>query len=115
VLPRVTSDEPYWDLKRRARELGHFASAEPHYEPIEMPRNSATGFVTAFFAVIAGFSLIWHIWWLAILGLTGAYLMFVVFAWRDKAEMMIPTVEVARLDRENRAARAAVLVAEPLS
>ena len=30
-----------------------------------MPKNSATGFVTAFFAVVIGFALIWHIWWLA--------------------------------------------------
>ena len=32
-------------------------------KPIEMPRNSPIGFVIAFFAVITGFSLIWHIWW----------------------------------------------------
>ena len=35
------------------------------YEPIEVPKNSPTGFVTAFFAVITGFALIWHIWWMA--------------------------------------------------
>ena len=39
------------------------------YEPIEMPKNSAIGFVTAFFAVVTGFALIWHIWWMAALGL----------------------------------------------
>ena len=50
-----------------------------------MPRNSPTGFVTAFFAVVTGFSLIWHIWWLVMLGLVGAYVTFVVFAWRDVA------------------------------
>jgi cytochrome o ubiquinol oxidase subunit 1 len=82
---------------------------EPEYAPIEMPRSSPTGFVTAFFAVITGFSLIWHIWWLVILGLVGAYVTFVVFAWRDHAEIEIPAEEVARLDRANRAARAAAL------
>ena len=34
-----------------------------------MPRNSPTGFITAFFATITGFALIWHIWWLVALGL----------------------------------------------
>jgi hypothetical protein len=29
----------------------------------------------------------------------------VVFAWRDRAEYRIPAAEVARIDRENRAAR----------
>ena len=108
VLPNVEAEEPYWGMKSKARESLQL-SAEPHYEPIEMPRNSPTGFITAFFAVITGFSLIWHIWWLVILGLVGAYATFVVFAWRDVAEIEIPAEEVARLDRANRAARAAAL------
>jgi cytochrome o ubiquinol oxidase subunit 1 len=78
---------------------------EPHYQALHMPRNSPTGFITAFFAVVGGFSLIWHIWWLFILGLAGAYATFVVFAWRDAGEIEIPVEEVARVDRANRAAR----------
>ena len=109
VLPNVTHQEPYWDMKLRARESGHLATPEPRYEPVEMPRNSATGFVTAFFAVVTGFSLIWHIWWLVGLGLAGAYATFVGFAWRDIEEVEIPAAEVARLDRANRAARTEAL------
>ncbi len=109
VLPNVTDQEPYWDMKRRAHETGHLATAEPQYQPIAMPRNTPTGFVTAFFAVVTGFSLIWHIWWLVIAGLVGAYATFVVFAWRDHDEVIIPADEVARLDRANRAARSAAL------
>lgn len=75
------------------------------YQPIDMPRNSPTGFITAFFAVVGGFSLIWHIWWLFILGLTGAYATFVVFAWRDTSEVAIPVEELARADHANRVAR----------
>jgi len=109
VLPNVTDQEPYWDMKARAREIGQLTRPEPQYEPIPMPRNSPTGFVTAFFAVVTGFALIWHIWWLVLLGLVGAYATFVVFAWRDHDEVLIPAEEVARLDRANRAARTARL------
>ena len=109
VLPNVSDQEPYWDMKLLARESGHLQTPEPHYLPIAMPRNSPTGFVSAFFAVITGFALIWHIWWLALIGLAGAYVTFVVFAWRDHDEAMIPAEEVARLDRANRAARSAAL------
>ena len=70
-----------------------------------MPRNSPTGFIVAFFATITGFALIWHIWWMVILGGIGAFATFVVFAWRDRTEYRIPAAEVARIDRENRAAR----------
>ena len=109
VLPDVTSDEPYWSIKQQARARGELVTPEPEYAPIQVPRNSATGFVTAFFAVLTGFSLIWQIWWLVILGLVGAYATFVAFAWRDVHETEIPAAEVARIDRANRAARAAAL------
>ena len=112
VLPVVNSEEPYWDAKQEARSLADARTTEPEYSPIEMPRNSATGFVTAFFAVITGFSLIWHIWWLVILGLVGAYATFVAFAWRDRHEITISSEEVARLDRANRTARAQALPEE---
>jgi cytochrome o ubiquinol oxidase subunit 1 len=101
VMPDVTGEDAYWAMKRRARE----ELIEPDYKPIEMPRNSPTGFVCAFFATFVGFALIWHIWWLVILGLIGAYATFVVFAWRDHDEYEIPADEVARIDRANRAAR----------
>ena len=104
VLPNVAGLEAYWGMKERAQKQSSL-SAEPEYEDIEVPRNSPTGFITAFFAVVTGFSLIWHIWWLVILGLVGAYATFVFFAWRDVAETKIPAEEVARLDRANRAAR----------
>ncbi|MFZ0553093.1 MAG: cytochrome o ubiquinol oxidase subunit I [Steroidobacteraceae bacterium] len=108
VMPNVKGEEPYWGMKSKAREAMQL-SAEPAYEEIEVPRNSPTGFITAFFAFVVGFACIWHIWWLAILGLTGAYATFVAFAWRDVVEKVIPREEVARIDRENRAARAYAL------
>jgi len=109
VLPNVTDQEPYWDVKQQALKALQLVTPEPQYQPIEMPRNSPTGFVTAFFATVTGFALIWHIWWLVILGLIGAYATFVIFAWRDHPEFVIPAEEVARLDRANREARAGYL------
>lgn len=104
VLPHVENEEAYWTIKQRAREQARLRD-EPDYKPIEMPRNSPTGFVCAFFATLMGFALIWHIWWLVIVGLVGAFATFVVFAWRDVDEYIIPAPEVARIDRANRSAR----------
>jgi cytochrome o ubiquinol oxidase subunit 1 len=101
VLPKVHGEEPYWEMKRRAIETQQLP-AEPDYQPIELPRNSPTGFITAFFATITGFGLIWQIWWLVIVGLLFAYATFVWFAWRDVEEYVVPAQEVARQDRERR-------------
>jgi cytochrome o ubiquinol oxidase subunit 1 len=108
VLPEVNGEEPYWGIKQRAREQMRLRD-EPEYEEIEMPRNSATGFICAFFATIMGFGLIWHIWWAVGVAFVGAFATFVVFAWRDRTEETIPVAEVARLDRANREARAEAL------
>jgi cytochrome o ubiquinol oxidase subunit I len=110
VMPNVQGAEPYWEIKRRAIETQHLA-AEPDYEAIEMPRNSPTGFIVAFFATITGFSLIWQIWWLVAVGLVAAYTIFVWFAWRDVDEYVVPADEVARIDRERRQVREAWLAA----
>ena len=77
----------------------------PRYEAIEMPQNSPTGFVTAFFAAVTGFALIWHIWWMAAVGIAGAFATFVVFAWREHVEYELPAAEVARVDALRREAR----------
>ncbi|MGC1349595.1 MAG: cytochrome o ubiquinol oxidase subunit I [Xanthobacteraceae bacterium] len=99
VLPRVEGVDAFWIQKRRAR-LGQPASAgPPNYEPIEMPKNSPTGFIIAFFAVITGFALIWHIWWMAIVGAIGAFVTLLFFAFRETEEIEISAAEVARADR----------------
>jgi cytochrome o ubiquinol oxidase subunit 1 len=108
VMPNVEGEEAYWGIKQRALD-DQKLSDEPNYEPIEMPHNSPTGFITAFFSTICGFAMIWHIWWMVILGLVGAYAVFVWFAWRDEEEYEISAEEVARIDRERRRVRTELL------
>jgi len=102
VLPDVSGLDAYWGIKSRARQQTE-ADQGPEYRAIEMPRNSPTGFVCAFFATVMGFALIWHIWWMVAAGALGALATFVVFAWRDEDEEIIPAEEVARIDRGHRA------------
>ena len=104
IPPDVRGEDAYWEMKSRAQQQD-LTKHEPDYEDIEMPRNSPTGFVCAFFATVTGFALIWHIWWMVAAGLVGAFATFVVFAWRDHDEYVIPAAEVARIDRANLAER----------
>jgi cytochrome o ubiquinol oxidase subunit 1 len=104
VLPQVSGEDAYWKFKYRASDQSG-ADQEPVYRDIEIPRNSATGFVCAFFATMMGFALIWHIWWMVVAGAIGAFATFVVFAWRDHDEDIVPALEVAWIDRSNRARR----------
>ena len=110
VLPQIEGVDAYWTMKQQVRQQAG-SSDEPTYTDIEMPRNSATGFICAFFATFMGFALIWHIWWIVALAAVGAYATFVVFAWRDRVEYIIPAGAVARVDQANRSARAKAFAA----
>jgi cytochrome o ubiquinol oxidase subunit I len=104
VLPDVHGEEAYWHRKQRAIERDALIP-EPNYQPIEMPLNTPTGVIVAFFASVCGFAIIWYIWWLAIVGLIGAFAVFVWYAWRDEHEHIIPLEEVKANARERRRIR----------
>ena len=87
------------------RDQGGRLIDEPDYQPIEMPINTPTGVICAFFASVCGFAVIWYIWWLAILGLIGAFAVFVWYAWQDEHEHIIPVEEVRANARERRRIR----------
>jgi len=94
VLPSVETIDAFWEMKRKG-----LAAAEPAYQAIEMPRNSPIGIVIAFFAFFVGFSLIWQIWWIAILGLLAIAITILVFGWSEDREREIPASQIARMER----------------
>jgi cytochrome o ubiquinol oxidase subunit 1 len=102
-LPQVAAREAYWIGKQRGGATQGQPAQALEYEPIEVPKNSPVGFVTAFFAVVTGFALIWHIWWMVVAGLFGAFVTFLVFAFRDEEEVEIPAAEIASFDRRHQA------------
>ena len=95
VMPRVESQDAFAYMKQN----GTAAVPQGEYEPIELPSNSPNGFVTAFFAVITGFALIWHIWWMAIGALAGAGVTLLMFGWFERVELKISAEQLAKDDR----------------
>jgi cytochrome o ubiquinol oxidase subunit 1 len=92
LLPQVDSLDAFWISKQQS------AAAAAHYEPIRLPRKSANGFVTAFFAVVTGFALIWHIWWLVAVGVGCALITLLVFGWFEPGERVITAKKVAEIE-----------------
>jgi cytochrome o ubiquinol oxidase subunit 1 len=86
--------DAFWATKQR----GPIVSAE-RYDSIEVPSNSPNGFVTAFFAVITGFALIWHIWWMAIVGLACAVVTLLAFGWIQRADIEVSGEQLATAER----------------
>jgi cytochrome o ubiquinol oxidase subunit 1 len=98
VLPQVQGADAYWIMKHQNK----VPAASTEYEPIEVPRNNPIGIVLAFFAVVTGFALVWHIWWMAILGLLSAFAIVLACAWRDDTSEEISADDLAAADLRQR-------------
>ena len=95
-LPTVTGPDAFWEIKRHPQPAGD----APRLTALQVPRNSALGFFIAFFSVILGFALIWHIWWLAVVGLLGVLAVSLRHAWRtDLEEELVPVETIAAHER----------------
>jgi cytochrome o ubiquinol oxidase subunit 1 len=103
ILPHVGAADAFWIAKQEAQRNPQHLDQSSEYKPIEMPRSSAVGFINAFFAVVTGFALIWHIWWMAGLGLIGAFTTFLIFAFRDEEEVTVPVERIVQFERRHRA------------
>lgn len=64
--PVVDDLDAWHDMKERGGRL-----PEDGYRDIHMPKNTPAGVVLAVLSAVCGFGMVWHIWWLAGLGLIG--------------------------------------------
>ena len=90
-LPTVSGLDAFWSRKLQ-RAPG--AAAVP-LKPVSVPKRSALGVQVAFFATLMGFALVWHIGWMAILGLLGALAAGLHNAWRVDLEDTVPVSVLA--------------------
>ncbi len=97
VLPEVAERDAFWAMKHSKKVL-----SRPHYEDIYLPRNSAMGIVIAAFAFAFAFAVVWHMWWLAALGLVGVIGCVIAHTTSDEAAMVIPAAAIEKLEAERR-------------
>jgi cytochrome o ubiquinol oxidase subunit 1 len=84
VLPTVESLDSFWQTKQQQKPR-----VATRYADIQVPPNSANGFITAIFAVVTGFALVWHIWWMVVLGIVCAASTLLVFGWVERHETVV--------------------------
>jgi cytochrome o ubiquinol oxidase subunit 1 len=73
---------------------------KPVYRPIHETKNTPAGLFIASFAFIFGFAMIWHIWWLAILGLACVIITLIIRTTSDSDEDIISVAEIERIEGE---------------
>jgi cytochrome o ubiquinol oxidase subunit 1 len=99
VLPQVSGFDEFWSMKHASKKSPLRAAPLSAAPPaIHLPRPSPLGFLTAFCAVMFGFASIWHIWWLAILGLMGAIALLLRHSWELDTEVQVSAQEIAAFE-----------------
>jgi cytochrome o ubiquinol oxidase subunit 1 len=92
--PQVDHIDQFWEDK----ETGKAFKRPTHYEDIHMPRNTGAGVIISAFGLAMCFGLVWHIWWLAIVGFVGMIGSFIVRAYDRDVDYYVPAKEVERID-----------------
>ncbi len=98
VIPTVHDRDAFWDAKQQ----GHIAA--PQYTDIALPKNSPLGIFIGVAAGLIGFGLIWHIWWLALLGLVAVITVLIYRLCQEDTEEIIPAAVVAQIEARRLAA-----------
>jgi len=68
------------------------------YSPIDMPKNTAAGLLIGGISLVLGFALVWHIWWLAIVGLGAMVATFIQRSFDDDTDCLVAADQVARTE-----------------
>jgi cytochrome o ubiquinol oxidase subunit 1 len=98
VLPKGEELDDFWERKQR----GEAWPKPAKYSDIHMPRNTGAGVVIGAFSLVFGFAMIWHIWWLAIVGLVGMIGAFIARTFDKDVDYWVPAAEVERIENEHR-------------
>lgn len=95
VIPRVENRDSFFDAKR----TGDPYSAPACYADIEVPKNSMTGPILGVASGIGVFGLVWHMWWLAIIGVLSVITAVVARSFLRAVHRIIPAHEVERTEQ----------------
>ncbi len=93
VIPKVTSPDAFWEMKKRGWK------PPKHYKNLLLPKNTGMGLYISGFAFIFGFAIVWHILWLAVLGLIGVIACVIRQSFNEETEYVLTAAEVKRIEK----------------
>jgi cytochrome o ubiquinol oxidase subunit I len=98
-VPRVHELDDFWAQKQEELESGK-SEPLPPYEDIHMPRDSAIPIIISAFCFILGFALIWHIYWLAAIGLIGVFVCTLIRSFDYDIDYYVKVDEVEKIQAQ---------------
>ncbi len=93
TLPHIYRRDAFWEHKQAPNATRHVQVSD-----ISLPKNSATGLFIAGFAFVAGFAIVWHIWWLLIAGLVAIFITIVQRSFVTETEYVVPVSVIEEIE-----------------
>ncbi|MFZ1301483.1 MAG: cbb3-type cytochrome c oxidase subunit I [Candidatus Microsaccharimonas sp.] len=91
VIPTVTERDEFWAQKQKKK-----TNKAVEYTDIWLPKNSGAGVIVGFFALVFGGAIIWHMWWLMVIGLIGVVLTLIIRLTTDDTDYKLPAAKIAK-------------------
>lgn len=89
-IPNVEGIDAFWLIKNKPRPK--------EFHDIEMPKHTGMGIYISIFAFMAGFGIVWHIYWLIALGIFGSIACISLFSFDEEREYVLPASKVAQIE-----------------
>lgn len=94
VIPEVKSRDAFWASKHYVKPT----DKKPVYKAFKIPKNTPAGLYIGGLSFITGFSIIWHIWWLAAVGLIGIITTMIIHLCNDDTERTVTVAEIEKTE-----------------
>lgn len=93
ILPDVDGRDAFWAAKHAKQ-----APEAARYSAITVPKNTPLALFIGLSAMIGGFGMVWHIWWLAGLGLAAVIGLVIARTSDDNTDRTVSAAKVAKLE-----------------
>ncbi|MEM9239562.1 MAG: cytochrome o ubiquinol oxidase subunit I [Pseudomonadota bacterium] len=91
--PRVFELDAWDHMKRNG-----YHRPTSGFVPIHMPHYTSSGIVISGLLTVMGFALIWHVWWLALIGFAGAIIWGIGHTFNYNRDYYVPADEVGAIE-----------------
>jgi len=92
TIPDISSRDAFYEYKKQG------GLPKQKYEDIRMPKNTATGIYISAFAFAACFAFVWHVTWLAVVGIIGIIVTVIVRTFNEDIEYTIPAAQIKKFE-----------------
>ena len=95
-IPVVHDRDAFWAMKHEPVKT----TKKPKYQPFQELKNTGVPIILGGLSLTLGFAIIWHIWWLAALGLLGIITTLIIRLSNDDVERTVTVAEIEKVETE---------------